>query len=136
MTAKTVKDAVVVPAAAVYKNPEGNGNYVLVAGTDEKAHVKPVQVGIRNNEDAQIASGINPGDPVITSGGYAVPDGTKIKVEKPEAPEKAEGDKEGADKGDKADKKDADDSDDKKDSADKKDEKKGAAAPKSVKEKE
>ena len=103
MTAKTVKDAVVVPAAAVYKNPEGNSNYVLVAGTDDKAHMKPVQVGIRNGEDAQIASGINPGDPVITAGGYALPDGTKIKVEKPEAPEKA-----GADK---ADKKDADDAD-------------------------
>jgi HlyD family secretion protein len=135
MTAKTVKDAVVVPAAAVYKNPEGNGNYVLVAGTDDKAHQKPVQVGIRNGEDAQIASGINPGDPVITSGGYAVPDGTKIKIEKPEAPEKAEGDKAGADK---TDKKDADDPDDKdkKDSGDKKDVKKGGAAAKPEKEKE
>jgi HlyD family secretion protein len=132
MTAKTVKDAVVVPAAAVYKNPEGNGNYVLVAGTDDKAHQKPVQVGIRNGEDAQIASGINPGDPVITSGGYAVPDGTKIKVEKPEAAEKAEGDKEGADK------KDADDpaDKDKKDSGDKKDAKKGGSAAKTEKEKE
>jgi HlyD family secretion protein len=140
MTAKTVKDAVVVPAAAVYKNPETNGNYVLVAGTDEKAHQKPVQVGIRNGEDAQIASGINPGDPVITAGGYAVPDGTKIKVEKPEAPEKAGADKEGADKAgaDKADKKDADGADDKdkKDGGDKKDEKKGGAAAKSEKEKE
>ena len=132
MVAKTVKEAVVVPAAAVYKNPEGNGNYVLVAGTDDKAHVKPVQVGIRNGEDAQIASGINAGDPVITSGGYAVPDGTKIKVEKPEAPEKAEGDKAGADKTD------ADDPDDKdkKDSGDKKDVKKGGAAAKPEKEKE
>jgi multidrug efflux pump subunit AcrA (membrane-fusion protein) len=133
MTAKTVKDAVVVPAAAVYKNPEGNGNYVLVAGTDEKAHVKPVQLGIHNGEDTQIASGINPGDPVITSGGYAVPDGTKIKVEKPEAPEKA-----GADKADKKDADDADDADDKdkKDSGDKKDVKKGGAAAKPEKEKE
>jgi HlyD family secretion protein len=135
MVAKTVKEAVVVPAAAVYKNPDGNGNYVLVAGTDDKAHVKPVQLGIRNGEDAQIASGINAGDPVITSGGYAVPDGTKIKVEKPEAPEKAEGDKAGADK---ADKKDADDPDDKdkKDSGEKKDVKKGGAAAKPEKEKE
>jgi HlyD family secretion protein len=133
MVAKTVKDAVVVPTAAVYKNPEGNGDYVLIAGTDEKAHVKPVQVGIRNGEDAQIASGINAGDPVITSGGYAVPDGTKIKVEKAEAPEKA-----GADKADKKDADDADDKDakDKKDSGDKKDAKKGGAAAKPQKEKE
>jgi HlyD family secretion protein len=135
MTVKTVKDAVVVPAAAVYKNPEGNGNYVLVAGTDEKAHVKPVQVGIRNGEDAQIASGINAGDPVITSGGYAVPDGTKIKVEKPEAPEKAGADKEGADKADKKDAGDADDKD-KKDSGDKKEAKKGDKTATTEKEKE
>jgi HlyD family secretion protein len=140
MTVKTVKEAVVVPAAAVYKNPEGNGDYVLVAGTDDKAHLKPVQVGIRNAEDAQIASGINAGDPVITSGGYAVPDGTKIKVEKPEAPEKEAADKAGADKAgaDKADKKDADDPavKDKKDSPDKKDAKEGGAAAKPEKEKE
>jgi HlyD family secretion protein len=135
MTVKTVKDAVVVPAAAVYKNPEGNGNYVLVAGTDEKAHVKPVQVGIRNGEDAQIASGIAVGDPVITSGGYAVPDGTKIKVEKPEAPEKAGADKEGADNADKKDAGDADDKD-KKDSGDTKEAKKGGATAKTEKEKE
>ena len=130
MTAKTVKEAVVVPAAAVYKNPEGNGNYVLVAGTDDKAHMKPVQLGIRNGEDAQIVSGINPGDPVITAGGYALPDGTKIKVEKPETPEKA-----GADKADKKDAADADDKD-KKDGGDKQADKKGGAAAKTEKEKE
>ncbi|HEV7511332.1 MAG TPA: efflux RND transporter periplasmic adaptor subunit [Candidatus Acidoferrum sp.] len=130
MTAKTVKETVVVPAAAVYKNPEGNGNYVLVAGTDDKAHMKPVQLGIRNGEDAQIVSGINPGDPVITAGGYALPDGTKIKVEKPETPEKA-----GADKADKKDAADADDKD-KKDGGDKQADKKGGAAAKTEKEKE
>jgi HlyD family secretion protein len=130
MTAKTVKEAVVVPAAAVYKNLEGNGNYVLVAGTDDKAHMKPVQLGIRNGEDAQIVSGINAGDPVITAGGYALPDGTKIKVEKPETPEKA-----GADKADKKDAADADDKD-KKDGGDKQADKKGGAAAKTEKEKE
>jgi len=101
-----------------------------VAGTDDKAHMKPVQVGIRNGEDAQIASGLNPGDPVITSGGYALPDGTKIKVEKPEVPEKA-----GADKADKKDAADADDKD-KKDGGDKQADKKGGATAKAEKEKE
>ena len=87
MTAKTVKDAIVVPAAAVFKNSEG-ADYVLLAGSDEKAHQKTVQLGIRNSDLAQIAGGINPGDPVITTGGYAVPDGTQIKIEKPAADEK------------------------------------------------
>jgi len=86
MTARTAKDAVVVPAAAVFKNSEG-ADYVLLAGSDEKAHQKPVQIGIRNADKAQIINGINPGDPVITAGGYAVPDGTQIKIEKPSSNE-------------------------------------------------
>ena len=87
ITAKTDKNAVVIPAGTVFKNPEG-GDYVLLAGTDDKAHLKIVHVGIRNAGSAEIASGVNEGDPIITSGGYAVPDGTKIKVVKPEASEK------------------------------------------------
>ncbi len=98
MTAKTVKDAIVVPASAVFKNAEG-ADYVLLAGSDEKAHQKTVQLGIRNSDLAQIAGGIDRGDPVITTGGYAVPDGTQIKIEKPAADEKATADKEEKDTG-------------------------------------
>ena len=101
MTAKTVKDAVVVPASAVFKNAEG-ANYVLLAGSDNLAHQKVVQVGIQNSSLAQMISGISPGDPVITSGGYALPDKTQIKIEAPAPAEKESGDK--ADKSDKADK--------------------------------
>ncbi|HWZ99720.1 MAG TPA: efflux RND transporter periplasmic adaptor subunit [Candidatus Dormibacteraeota bacterium] len=89
MTAKTVKDAIAVPTAAVFKNADGT-YYVLLAGTDKKAHQKIVQLGVKNGELTQIASGISAGDPVITSGGYAVPDGTTIEIEKPSAPEKGE----------------------------------------------
>ncbi len=127
VTAKTNKDVIVVPAAAVFKNPEGSGDYVLLAGTDDKAHLKTVHVGIRNAESAEIASGIKEGDAVITAGGYGVPDGTKIKIEKPEAPEK-----EGA----AGDKKDEDDKDKKDEKDDKKDEKPGAKPPAADKDKE
>ena len=96
VTAKTVKDAVVVPAAAVFKNADG-ADYVLLAGSDQHAHQKTVQVGVRNGELAQIVSGINAGDPVITTGGYAVPDKTQIKIEAPAPAEKESGDKAGKD---------------------------------------
>ena len=89
ITAKTVKDAIVVPAGAVFRTEEA-GDYVLVAGSDGKAHLKKVQVGIRNKDAAQI-SGINAGDPVITTGGYGLPDGTQIKIEVPEKDEGAGG---------------------------------------------
>jgi multidrug efflux pump subunit AcrA (membrane-fusion protein) len=81
MTAKTVKDAIVVPTAAVFKNAD-EAYYVLLAGSDQKAHQKVVQLGVRTPEFSQIAIGISAGDAVITSGGYAVPDGTAIQIEK------------------------------------------------------
>ncbi|HUE57236.1 MAG TPA: efflux RND transporter periplasmic adaptor subunit [Candidatus Udaeobacter sp.] len=98
MTAKTVKDAIVVPTPAVYKNADG-ADYVLLAGSDGHAHLKTVQVGVRNSETTQIVSGIVANDPVISSGGYALPDKTQIKIEA--AGEKDAGEKAG--KGGKAD---------------------------------
>jgi HlyD family secretion protein len=98
MTAKTLSDAIVVPTAAVFKNAEG-ADYVLLSGSDQKAHQKTVRLGIRNSDLTQIASGVNPGDPVITTGGYAVPDGTQIKIEKPGAEEKETADKDEKDAG-------------------------------------
>ena len=118
MTARTAKDTVVVPTAAVFKNAEG-AEYVVLAGSDEKAHQKKVQVGIRSGDDAQIVAGVNPGDPVITSGGYALPDGTQIKIEKPGGEDKA-----GAD-----DKKDDDEKKGADDKAGKKDDEKKKASP-------
>jgi HlyD family secretion protein len=99
-TAKSVQDALTVPSGAVFNSPEA-GEYVLIAGKDEKAHLSKVKVGIRNRGLAEIQSGIKENDPVITAGGYALPDGTKIKVEaaSPTEPEK---DKDAADTGDKA----------------------------------
>jgi HlyD family secretion protein len=82
ITAKTVKDAIAAPSNAIFKNAEG-ASYVLVAGTDKKAHQKVVQLGVRNSDLTQITSGINAGDPIVVSGGYAVPDGTAIEIEKP-----------------------------------------------------
>ena len=81
ITSHTVKDAVVVPSSAVFKNADGM-NYVLVAGPDKKAHQTTVQLGVKNRDLTQIASGIKAGDPVIVSGGYALPDLTAIEIQK------------------------------------------------------
>jgi len=94
--AETVKDAIVVPTSAVFKNPEG-ADIVLLAGSDGHAHVKAVQIGVRTADRTQIVSGIKVGDAVISSGGYALPDNTAIKIEVPPPAEK-----DTADKGDKA----------------------------------
>lgn len=94
LTAKTVKDAILVPISALFKSSDG-ADYVLLAGSDHLAHQKIVQVGIRNGGVAQIVSGINAGDPVITSGGYALPDKTQVKIEAPAPANTEAGDKPG-----------------------------------------
>ena len=51
------------------------------AGADSHAHITAVQTGIHNAEFVQVTGGLKEGDSVITSGGYALPDKTQIKVE-------------------------------------------------------
>jgi HlyD family secretion protein len=111
MTSKTVKDAIVVPASAVFKNPEGQADYVVIAGADQKAHWQTVELGVRNADNVQVVTGLNAGAPVITSGGYALPDNTKIKIQAPE--EQAKGDEKADKAGDssKAGAKEKDDKD-------------------------
>ena len=91
VTAKTVKEALVVPTPAIFKNSLGQ-DYVLLAGSDGHAHLKTVQLGVRNADFAQIVSGVIAGDPVISSGGYALPDNTQVKIEAPAPAEKEAGD--------------------------------------------
>jgi HlyD family secretion protein len=80
IAARSDKNALVMPASAVFKNDAG-ADYVVLAGTDGHAHFKTVSTGIRDADLVQITDGINEGDPVITSGGYALPDKTQIKIE-------------------------------------------------------
>ncbi len=68
-TAKSVKDALVVPASAFFKTPE-TGEYVLLADPTKSASGKS-ESGTANKELAEIQSGIKENDAVITQGGYA-----------------------------------------------------------------
>jgi HlyD family secretion protein len=102
IAAATAKDVLAVPASAVFTNADGT-SFVLVAGSDEKAHIKTVEIGIRGGSEVQILNGIKEGEAVITSGGYALPDKTQIKVEAPAPAEKdaASAEESGTQSGDK-----------------------------------
>jgi len=82
LTAKTVKDALVVPAAAVISAADGS-SAVMIAGSDGKAHQKTVKLGIRQDDDIQILEGVTEADKVVATGAYGLPDNTKIKIEAP-----------------------------------------------------
>jgi HlyD family secretion protein len=82
LTAKTVKDALVVPAAAVISSADGSST-VMIAGSDGRAHQKTVKLGIRQDDDVQILEGVTASDKVVATGAYGLPDNTRIKVETP-----------------------------------------------------
>jgi HlyD family secretion protein len=91
ITAQQINDAVVVPAAAVVKQPDGS-SAVMVAGSDGRAHLQVVQAGIQNGDSLQIVSGLKAGQQIVTSGAYGIPDNTQIKVEAAEKPPAAKSD--------------------------------------------
>jgi RND family efflux transporter MFP subunit len=92
LTAQTMKDALVIPANSVIITPEGT-TAVMLAGTDGRAHQKPVKLGIRNGDDVQILEGVTDSDKVVSSGAYGLPDKTKIKIEAAPAEGSSEGSK-------------------------------------------
>ncbi len=88
MTGPTVKDTLVIPAAALSKDQNGRDTVMLI-GADSVVHQKPVTVGIRDSEEAQITAGLSNGQQVATTGGYGLDDGTKVKVVSAEEMEKS-----------------------------------------------
>ena len=97
MVARTVNDAVVVPASAVLKTPEGASAVMVIQ--DGKAAQTEVETGIREGDLVQITKGLNGSEIVVVRGAYGLPDKTKVKVaeapaaepEKPGAAKPAEG---------------------------------------------
>jgi HlyD family secretion protein len=83
MLAKTIPDALVIPAASLLTAEDG-ATSVMLAGSDNRAHQKTVEVGVRQGEQAQIVEGVQAGDRVVATGAYGLPDNTKIKVEEQE----------------------------------------------------
>jgi HlyD family secretion protein len=81
IVAKTVRDALVVPAEAVLTGDNGASTVMLV-GQDQVAHQTAVKTGIREDGNVQIVNGIKAGDQVVTQGAYGLPDGTKVAVSK------------------------------------------------------
>lgn len=80
VTTRFVPDAITVPAAALFEDPANDSYYVFVVGSHSHAHRTPVTLGIRTPSLAQVLSGVQPGQIVITSGGYALSNGLKVTV--------------------------------------------------------
>ena len=52
----------------------------MVIGPDSTAHHRSVELGISQDDKTQITKGLQAGEQVVSSGAYAMEDGTKVKV--------------------------------------------------------
>lgn len=80
ITTQLIADALIIPDAAVFEDAVTDRYYVFVAGADGRAHRVPVTLGIREPDRVQVTQGLKAAEMVITSGGYALADGLKVKV--------------------------------------------------------
>ena len=79
ITGRTVENALKIPREAVITAQDG-GKSVMVVGSDGAAHKKAVALGISDDGDVQVLSGVTASDVVITGGAYGLDEGTKVKV--------------------------------------------------------
>jgi multidrug efflux pump subunit AcrA (membrane-fusion protein) len=97
ITGRTANNAVVIPAEAVQTAQDGTSKFVMIVGPDNVAHKRDVTLGIQTPKEVQITSGVSASDTVITTGAYAMDDGTKVKIGKPPAEKPAKKSKDGDD---------------------------------------
>jgi multidrug efflux pump subunit AcrA (membrane-fusion protein) len=83
---ETIKNAMLVPVAAILPGEEG-GTAVLVVSSDMMAHKRPVQLGVRQGDKVQVLTGVMPREDVVVVGGMGVDDKAKVKVIEAAAPE-------------------------------------------------
>jgi HlyD family secretion protein len=99
IVAETVKEAIVIPAAALLTAPDGKTSVILAQG--DKPVQKAVKAGIRDGGDVQIIEGLAGGEKVVTVGAFEIsredPDvlaKTKLVIQAPKKDEEEKGAKE------------------------------------------
>jgi len=78
MLVDVIEKAVVTPAAAVQRGP--NGTFVYIVKPDDTVDIQMVELGPSEAEDMSIVSGLSPGDLVVTDGVDKLLPGTKVAM--------------------------------------------------------
>jgi HlyD family secretion protein len=95
ISANPTDNAVIIPLAAVtLEASNADEGTVMVIDKDSIAHETKVKIGIKNGDKVEIKEGLEGGETVVIEGNYALPDGTKVKVEEDKEENKDEKDEE------------------------------------------
>lgn len=81
IVAATIPNATVVPQAAIVPGEDGENAVMTVSGNT--AHLKPVELGARENGMVQIVRGVSPGEQVITVGAIGLENDAKVRIVQP-----------------------------------------------------
>lgn len=87
MLVDVLKDAIVIPAAAVQRGSKGS--YVYVLKNDDTVELRPVSTGVTEGENIVITRGLELGESVVVDGADKLRDGAKVKSVVPGAPDTA-----------------------------------------------
>ncbi len=79
LTVTTLKNATLVPTAAIQRNAQGA--FVYVINSDQTASIKSITAGAADNDSTSV-QGIKPGDVVAINGFDKLQDGAKVAVRK------------------------------------------------------
>ena len=75
---ETRKNALVIPAAAVQRGPQGT--FVYLAGADGKAEERPIKVALTVEDTAIVGQGLQPGESVVVEGQNQLRPGSPLQL--------------------------------------------------------
>lgn len=75
---KTLRDSIVVPASAIQRGSQGAFVYLVKA--DKTVAVRPVTVGVTQEDDISVTSGLSAGEMVVVEGAERLRDGSRVEV--------------------------------------------------------
>ena len=80
------KDAIIVPSAAIQKNPQGAFAYVLKP--DKTVAMRPVRTGITQGGETSVIEGLAVGEQVVVDGAERLREGSKVEVKERDQPDR------------------------------------------------
>ena len=73
------RGTVIVPSSAIQRGPKGTFVYIVKAA-DLTATVRPVVIGVSQNSDVSVESGLTPGELVVVDGAERLREGSKVEL--------------------------------------------------------